>query len=152
VIVVSNSSPLIALTQIGRLDLLGRLHPQVFIPPAVAKEISPTVQRLPSWLAVKPLLLPRHPDTVSGSIGPGEHEVISLGLELRAERLILDERPARRLAASLGLSVIGTIGLLLAAKDRRFLVKIKPELDRLRAVRFFMDEELYDRVLNQAGE
>jgi predicted nucleic acid-binding protein len=97
-------------------------------------------------------LLPRHPDTVSGSIGPGEHEVISLGLELRAERLILDERPARRLAALLGLSVIGTIGLLLAAKDRRFLVKIKPELDRLKAVRFFMDEDLYDRVLVQAEE
>lgn len=151
-IVVSNSSPLIALTQIGRLGLLGQLHPDIFIPPAVAREIDPSVPRRPSWLAVKPLLLPRHPETVSGSIGTGEHEVISLGLELRAERLILDERPARRLAASLGLSVIGTIGLLLAAKDRGLLVKIKPELDRLRAARFFMDEELYDRILVQAKE
>ena len=41
--VVSNSSPLIALTQIGRLDLLGRLHARVLIPPAVAKEIEPTM-------------------------------------------------------------------------------------------------------------
>ena len=61
--------------------------------------------------------------TVSGSIGPGEHEVTSLGLELAAERLILDERPARRLATSLGLRVIGTVGLLLAAKDRGFLAQ-----------------------------
>jgi uncharacterized protein len=152
VVVVSNSSPLIALTQISRFDLLGQLHPQVFIPPAVATEIEPTVPRLPPWIAVKPLLLPRNPDIVSSSIGPGEHEVISLGLELRAERLILDERPARRLAASLGFSVIGTIGLLLSAKDRGFLVKIQPELDRLIAVRFFMDEELYHRILVQAGE
>ena len=67
-------------------------------------------------------------------------------------RLILDERPARRLAASLGLPVIGTIGLLLAAEDRGFLVKIKPELDRLLAARFFMDQELYDRATSQAGE
>jgi predicted nucleic acid-binding protein len=108
VVVVSNSSPLIALTQIGRLDLLGRLHPQVLIPPAVAVEIEPTVPRLPGWIAVKPLSLPRNPDVVSNSIGPGEHEAISLGMELRAERLILDELPARRLATSLGLSVIGT--------------------------------------------
>jgi predicted nucleic acid-binding protein len=82
----------------------------------------------------------------------GEHEVVSLGLELGAQRLILDERPARRLAASLGLGVIGTVGLLLAAKDRNLLPEVKPELDRLREVRFFMDEELYDRVLAQAGE
>jgi uncharacterized protein len=66
-----------------------------------------------------------------------------LGFELHAGRLILDERPARRLAASLGLAVIGTVGLLLAAKNRGLLVKIRPELDRLLAVRFFMDEELY---------
>ena len=151
-VVISNSSPLIALTQIGRLELSGQLHPQVLIPPAVAREVELTIPMLPQWLAVKPLLLPRHPNTVSASIGSGEHEVISLGFELHAGRLILDERPARRLAASLGLAVIGTVGLLLAATNRGLLVKIRPELDRLLAVRFFMDEELYDRVLVQAGE
>ena len=145
-------SPLIALHQIGRLDLLGQVHPEVLIPPAVAKEIEPSIRRLPGWIVVKPLLLPRNPQTVSGAIGAGEHEVVSLGLELGAQRLILDERPARRLAASLGLGVIGTVGLLLAAKDRNLLPEVKPELDRLREVRFFMDEELYDRVLAQAGE
>lgn len=150
--VISNSSPLIALCQIGRLDLLGQLHPQILIPPAVAKEVEPTIARLPGWVEVKPLRLPPRPDTVSGSIGPGEHEVISLGLELSAVRPILDERPARRLAASLGLAVIGTIGLLLAAKDRGLLAKIRPELDRLLTARFFMDQELYDRAITLAGE
>jgi predicted nucleic acid-binding protein len=152
VAVISNSSPLIALSQIGRLDLLEQLYSRILIPPVVAKEVEPTIERLPGWVEVKPLRLPRQPDTVSGAIGPGEHEVISLGLELRAVRLILDERPARRLAASLGLAVIGTIGLLLAAKDRGLLAKIRPELDRLQAARFFMDQELYDRTINEAGE
>ena len=41
---------------------------------------------------------------------------------------------------------------LLAAKDRGFLNKIRPELDRLLAVRFFLDQELYDRAIGQAGE
>jgi predicted nucleic acid-binding protein len=152
VAVVSNSSPLIALTQIGRLNLLQQLHPLVLIPPAVAREVEPTIPALPGWVVVQPLAHPRRPHTVSGSIGPGEQEVISLGLELRAERLILDEQPARRLATSLGLRVIGTVGLLLAAKDRGFLDKIRPELDRLLEVRFFMDQELYDRAIGQAGE
>ena len=108
--------------------------------------------KLPGWLLVHALGRPRQPHIVSGSIGPGEHEVISLGLELGAERLIRNEQPARRLATSLGLRVIGTVGLLLAAKDRGLLAKIKPELDRLVAVRFFMDQELYDRAIGQAGE
>jgi predicted nucleic acid-binding protein len=152
VIVVSNSSPLIALTQIGRLNVLGHLYSEVLIPPTVANEVEPTVRKLPDWISVKQLLLPRNPALVTASIGPGEHEVISLGVELHSDRLILDERPARRLAASLGLPVIGTVGLLLAAKERGFLPKIKPKLDRLVAARFFMDEELYNRVLLQAGE
>jgi predicted nucleic acid-binding protein len=152
VAVVSNSSPLIALTQIGRLNLLQQLHALVLIPPAVAREVEPTVPTLPGWVVVQPLAHPRRPHPISSSIGPGEREVISLGLELRAERLILDEQPARRLATSLRLRVIGTVGLLLAAKDRGFLDKIRPELDGLLEVRFFMDQELYDRAIGQAGE
>ncbi len=150
--VVSNSSPLIALTQIGRLDVMRLLHGRLLIPPAVAREVQITLPHLPEWLVTEPLRQPRQPATVSSSIGPGEHEVISLALELRADRLVLDEQPARRLAASLGLRVIGTVGLLLAAKERGFLVKVKPELDRLLSVRFFMDQDLYDRVIVQAGE
>jgi len=150
--VISNSSPLIALTQIGRLDLLRRLHTRISIPPAVAREVAPTVAALPDWVVVQQLAHPLQPSTVSGSIGPGEREVISLGLELGAALLILDEQPARRLATSLGLRVIGTVGLLMAAKQRGLLTKIRPELDRLLAVRFFMDQNLYDRVIAQAGE
>ena len=150
--VISNSSPLIALTQIGRLDLLRLLYSSISIPPAVAREVEPTVARLPGWVLVQKLAHPLQPITVSGSIGPGEREVISLGLELGAALLIVDEQPARRLATSLGLRVIGTVGLLMAGKERGFLAKIRPELDRLLAVRFFMDQDLYDRVIAQAGE
>ena len=151
-LVISNSSPLIALTQIGRLDLLRQLYIRISIPPAVAGEVEPTVARLPNWVVVQALAHPLRPTTVSGAIGPGEREVISLGLELEAPLLILDEQPARRLATSLGLRVIGTVGLLMAGKEQGFLTRIRPELDRLRAVRFFMEQHLYDRVIAQAGE
>ena len=109
-LVISDSSPLIALTQIGRLDLLRRLHSSICVPPAVAREVAPTVAKLPDWIRVQDLAQELQPGTVSASIGPGEREVISLGLELGAELLIHDEQPARRLARSLGFRVIGTVG------------------------------------------
>ena len=55
---MSNSSPLIALTQIGRLDLPRRLHTRISNPPAVAREAEPTVAKLPDWVPVK---APAHP-------------------------------------------------------------------------------------------
>ena len=89
---------------------------------------------------------------MGGSIGPGEREIISLGFGLESPLLILDEQPARRLAKTLGLRVIGTLGLLMAGKEHGLLTQIRPELDRLASVRFFMDQDLYDRVIAQAGE
>jgi hypothetical protein len=92
--VISNSSPLIALTQVGRIDLLRRLYTRISIPPAVAREVEPTVAELSDWVLVQKLAHPLQPITVSGSIGPGEREVISLGLELGAALLIVDEQAA----------------------------------------------------------
>jgi hypothetical protein len=60
-------------------------------------------------------------------------------------------RPTAR-AASVGLNVIGTIGILLAAKQQGFLTEIRPELDRLLSARFFMDHALHDRAIGEGGE
>jgi predicted nucleic acid-binding protein len=151
VTVVSNSSPLIALSQIGRLDLLGALFQQVVIPPYVAKEIEPTIPGLPGFLGVNQVRAARVPRIVRGSLGKGEQEAMDLALEIRASQ-ILHDRPARRLAASLGLSVIGTLGVLLAAKRNGLVIELRKELDRLVQVHFFMDESLYQLVLTEAGE
>ena len=150
--VVSNSSPLIALSQIGRLDLLGALFQQVVIPPYVAKEIEPTIPGLPGFLGVNQVRAARVPRIVRGSLGKGEQEAMDLALEIRASQIHLDDRPARRLAASLGLSVIGTLGVLLAAKRNGLVIELRKELDRLVQVHFFMDEGLYQLVLTEAGE
>jgi predicted nucleic acid-binding protein len=150
--VISNSSPLIALAQIGRIELLRSLHGTVLVPPAVALEVKPTLSQLPEWILTRSPESPLQPAKVSRAIGPGEREAISLGLELQPSLLILDEQPGRRLATSLGLSVIGTVGLMVAAKAHGLLSALRPEFDRLRGVRFFIDQELIDQVLAQAGE
>lgn len=148
---VSNSSPLIALEKIGKLDLLQKLFSAVIIPPAVASETAPTVT-LPPWIKVDRLRWHPDPRTIRPSLGPGESEAISLSLELRPGRVILDDEPARRLALSLGLQVTGTLGIILAAKRRGLLPNLKSEMDSLLATGFFIGPELYKELLELASE
>jgi predicted nucleic acid-binding protein len=105
--VISNASPLIALEQIGHFDLLKGLFFTVLIPPAVVREVAPTVT-LPTWVSEHTLTQPIGPQILRAALGPGESEAICLALEISAQWVILDERPARRLAQALGLPVIGT--------------------------------------------
>lgn len=89
---------------------------------------------------------------MSASLGVGESEAISLALEVQARLLLLDDRPARRLAQALGLSIIGTLGILLAAKRRNFLPAIRPSLDALVRYDFRIAPTLYDQILRDAEE
>jgi predicted nucleic acid-binding protein len=149
--VVSNASPLIALTQIGYLGLLSRLFSNLLIPPAVLREIAPTLT-LPDWITERALEQPIGPQILQTSLGPGESEAISLAIEVSARWIILDDRPARRIAQSLGIPVIGTLGVLLASKRRGFLPIIRPCVDALVSSNFYIDPDLYKRVLSDAGE
>jgi predicted nucleic acid-binding protein len=65
---------------------------------------------------------------------------------------MLDDEPARRLARQLGLPVIGTVGILLAAKRRALVASVRPILDALIDVDFRLSPELYASALNEAGE
>lgn len=148
--VVSNSSPLIALEQIGHLDLLERFFTTVLVPPAVTREATSVV--LPAWIIEAPLTQPIGPRILRASLGSGESEAISLALEVSAQWIILDDRPARRLAEALGLPVIGTLGVLLASKRRGFLPAVRPCADALVNHGFRIAPDLYERVLADAGE
>ena len=150
-LVVSNASPLIALEQIGQLDLLSQLFPKLAIPPAVADEVAPSVV-LPTWIEIRPLSQPIGAAILAASLGRGESAAISLALELGAQRLVLDERAARRLAQSLGIPIVGTLGILSTARSRGLISAIKPLLDTLLDQDFRIATTLYERVLQEAGE
>jgi predicted nucleic acid-binding protein len=149
--VISNAGPLIALEQIVHLDLLKGLFSAVLIQPAVAREIAPTV-RLPAWVSELALTQPIGPQILRTVLGPGESEAISLALEIGVQWVILDERPARRLAQALGRPVIGTLGVLRASKRRGLLPAVRPCVDALVNFGFHISPGLYDLVLADAGE
>ncbi len=149
--VVADSSPLIALSQIGCLHLLQKLFDIIHTPPAVAREVAPSVT-LPEWVLQEDLEQEIGPTVLSFNLGLGESEAITLALELDARRVILDDRPARRLAQALQVPVIGTLGILLAAKRRELIPAVGSYLDALLAHEFRISPRLYQQVLFDADE
>lgn len=149
-LVVCNSSPIIALAQIEALDLLRMLFTTVVVPPAVRGEIQSIA--LPEWILVQPLAQTLDARVAAASLDAGEREAIGLAIERGADLLVLDDLPARALAARLGLSLIGTVGVLLLAKQRGLVEQVRPLLDALRRAEFFLSDGLYRRILALAGE
>ena len=121
------------------------------MPPAVVREVGATT-RLPTWIEQRDLTQVVGPRILSASLGAGESEAISLALEVQARLLILDDRPARRLAQALHLPPIGTVGILLAAKRQNVVPVLRPSLDALVQHDFRIGQRLYEQVLRDAGE
>lgn len=150
--VVSNSSPLIAFQQIGRLDLLRHLFGRVAIPPSVVRETAATLGARPGWLVERPLTRAMDAGVLSSFLDQGEAEAISLALELRATWMILDDLPARRMAEAVGLPVVGSLGIVVRAKERGLFPAAKPLMDAPIADGLFVGPALYANVLAIAGE
>jgi len=160
---VSNSSPLIHLSLIGRISLLQRFS-EVVIPPAVWQEVveqggdRPGVTEIreareSGWLRV---VEPSNRDLVrllKQELHPGEAESIVLAIEVRPDVLLLDEAEARRVAGLYDLPVTGIIGLLIQAKREGLVASLAEEMDRLREQGSFrIHDALYRRVLEMEKE
>lgn len=148
---VADASPLIALQQVGQLELLRALFTQVTIPPAVAREVRPTVP-LATWIVERALAQPIAPLAQRATLAAGEREALSLALELRAAHVVVDEKAARQAAIALGLNVVGTVGVLLAAKRKGLIANIRPLLDDLVRQGFWLAPRLVEQALLAAGE
>lgn len=160
-IVVSNTTPLIGLATIERFDLLQQIFGKVYIPQAVYDE-SVTYGRAEGgakqevsgadWIetiAVKDRLAV---DVLLDELDRGEAETIVLAHELNADWVLMDEKKGRRKVTELGLDKIGTVGILLKAKQVGLLPQIRPDVERLRAQGFSISQRVVDAVLQQAGE
>jgi len=151
-VVVADASVLIALAQIGQLSFLERLYEEVVIPFAVQSEVAPSMPKPPPWVHTQTLQRPLDSRVAHAALDAGETESISLALETRAQWVILDDLQARRLAKELGLAVVGTAGVLFAAKQRGFIAAVRPPLDALRAAGFRLRKDVYEEILKAAGE
>lgn len=160
-IVVSNTSPLINLARISRLDLLHQLYNKILIPQAVWQE---TVEDgvgqagaseigTAEWVTTRAVSNTLMVQALRQELDAGEAEAIVLALESKADLLLMDERLGRETAQHLGVRVIGLIGVLISSKSQGLIEKVRPELDALRQVAgFYLDDNLYQRVLKDQLE
>lgn len=159
---VSNSSVLIALSAIQQLDLLQQRFPDgILIPPAVWHEVVTTGGGRPGaqvvatapFIQVCPITNGALAQVLQAELDYGEAEAIALFLENPTDALLLDEKSARRVAARIGLPMLGTVGILIWAKQHGVIASLKEQLDRLiHQGGFRLSQQLYGRALRLVGE
>lgn len=149
VLVVADSSVLIAFHQIGLLDILRVLYDRVVVPPAVAREVSPSVGRLPDWVTE---IEPTTSHRLTLTLDDGEREALSLAVEILFDAVLTDDLAARRVGERLQMRVIGSVGILGESKKRGLIDVVTPLLNAMRANGLYISDRLVDEVLATAGE
>jgi hypothetical protein len=161
VIVVSDSSPLISLARIGRLELLQGLFGEVFIPQAVyaetvvvGREKGSAKQPVSAAAWIKTVIVRNSQAVVAllSKLDQGEAETIVLAQELNAEWVLMDEKAGRRKLTEMGINKIGTLGILLRAKSAGLLSAVRPDIEKLRAQHFSISQAVIDAILKEANE
>lgn len=159
-VVVSDTSPIRALAHLGHLDWLEKLFTEIVLPPTVVHELdNPPAGMRPVDVSSCPFLQIRTPGSAERVmelrllLDRGESEAIALAEEINAEAILMDELAGRGVAMRSGLTVLGTLGIALRAKQQGLCTGVRPLLDRLqREINFFVSPALRQYVLGQAGE
>lgn len=160
-IVVSDSTPLISLMKAGQLKLLPPLFHEVLIPESVYEELTAN----PNYQDEAELI--RHCDFIKvvsikeqkaveilrkvSGLDLGESEAIIYADDVKADVLLMDEAKGRRVAKSMGLYIMGTIGVLLYAYDEKIIssVEVEQSLHRLKSTNRHISEDLIKYALSK---
>lgn len=161
--VVSNTSPLLNLAIIDRLDLVSQQLGSVLIPTAVAHELKLEEERPGSralrkatdedgWIVLRQVGNETLCRALRLDLDHGEAEAIALALEAEADLVLIDEREGRRVAKSMGLKVTGLVGLLLQAYRQGQIPSIERELELLQEkAGFWLDSKLKNQILSSCS-
>lgn len=159
--IVSNTTPLIGLASIGRFDLLRQIFGNVIISQAVYREAvvegyeEGGARRdilASAWITTSPVKDRLAVDVLLDDLDLGEAETIVLAGELKADWVLMDEKKGRRKLAKMGVRHVGTIGILLTAKEKGLIPEVRPEIDHLRGRGFSLSQQVVDALLRQARE
>lgn len=157
--VISDTTPIISLIKINRLDLLEKLFGEVLIPEAVYRELTTNalfeneaiIVKASAFLKTSAVQNRKSLQLLQAASGldDGESEAIILADELKSDVLIMDERKGRKVAQKLGIKITGTVGVLLQAYSETMISsdEIKAYLDRLKNSNIRLSESLIQKAL-----
>lgn len=154
--VIINSSPLIVLLKSQQAKLIPQLFTEVLVPLGVFEEVTTkddiASTQLPSISWIKTVEVNTiAPEVAAWDLGKGESQVLSLALK-NSDAAIVDDRAARRCGQALGITTIGTGGLLILAKRRGLIPSISPGIQALRDAGLWLSDSLVNLLKQQAGE
>jgi len=143
-IVIADSSCLIGLSKIKRLNLLYELFEEILIPKAVFQEVVLQGEnrkgcidvKNANWIKTQSVKNDLAVSILSKTLGFGESEAMVLTTEKSADFLILDDGKARKIAKEMDLPIIGTIGILMIAEKKKLIQSAKAELLELNKIGF----------------
>ncbi len=147
--IISDTSCLIILTNIDELELLYKTYGRIVTTPEIATEYGDS---LPEWIEIKSATDAYYQQILEMQIDKGEASAIALALEITDSTLILDDYKARRVAEKLGLTITGTIGVIIKSKLQGIIPSIKPYLDKIKKTNFRLTADIESRALKEAGE
>ena len=148
-LIISDTSCVITLSNIGELDLLRLLYKKIVTTPEIAAEFG---ESLPDWVEVISVSDKAKLELLEIQVDKGEASAIALALESENSFLILDDYKARKLAHTLKLDHTGTIGVIIAAKQKDIINSIKPILKKIKETNFRISADLELHALIQAKE
>ena len=154
--IYSNTTPLLAFSAIGRLDLLNKVHGEICVVPSVVSECHvggiievPDLTAIP-WILIEPE--PPQDDARFLMLDAGERDTLSAALRDQAGLVLIDERLGRNLAEFHALRVAGTLGTLKKAKEIGLIAAFLPLVRELQGVGFWYHEKLVQRLAADVGE
>ncbi len=154
---VSNTTPIISLCSIGKLDILEKVFGEIIIPEAVYNEIkqkqSYCYEEIDSrFIKIEPVTSNNYLDLLLNQLDIGEAETIILAKELNVDNVLIDEKLGYRIAKNSNLNVVRTLYILLKAKDMQLIEKVKPLLDEMIIKGRWYSKNVYQAFLKKAQE
>ena len=156
---VVNSSPIIILSKISRVEILLKLCRKLIIPEGVSSEISQGPENDPGkvWLKENgfryvPQKYAIEPPISNWDLGVGESEVLAFALKNPGWIAVIDDRAARKCAYTLKIPFIGTLGVIWQAKKKGVLTKVRPVFQDLVQGGFRVEKGMLNALLEEAGE
>lgn len=156
-IVVSDTSSISNLLQIGLIGVLHDLFGEITITPAVRRELyalphqEAVIEKM-DWIKVKTPQNQKLVFELMAELDLGESESIALAVEENARYLIIDEYKGRKIADSYGVKIVGILGILIQAKQTGLISSVKDTIQKLVEAGFRLDKKLVERVLKALGE
>jgi predicted nucleic acid-binding protein len=148
-IVIADTSCFILLSNIDELSLLHKVYGEIITTPQIALEFG---SNLPDWIKIKSPADYQKQQLLELQIDKGEASAMALALELSGSLIILDDLRARVLAEQLGISITGTLGVIVKAKLNGIIPSVKPLLSKIKQTNFRVSSILEELALKQAGE